>query len=78
MASGESKEVKPFVERYKMKYTILMGDDAQAYDFNIIGFPTTFLITRDGKIFAKYVGAGHGKIAKLESDIQKLLAESTQ
>jgi len=78
MASGESKEVKPFIERHKMKYTILMGDDAQAYDFNIIGFPTTYLVTRDGMIFAKYVGAGHGKIAKLESDIQKLLAETSQ
>ena len=78
MASGESKEVKPFVERHKMKYTILMGDDAQAYDFNIIGFPTTYLITRDGKIFAKYVGAGPGKLTRLESDIQKLLAESSQ
>jgi thiol-disulfide isomerase/thioredoxin len=78
MASGESKDVKLFVERYKMKYTILMGDDAQTYDLNIIGFPTTYLLTRDGKIFAKYIGAGHGKLAKLESDIQKLLAESSQ
>ena len=78
MASGEGKEVKPFVERHKMKYTILMGDDAQAYDFNIIGFPTTYLVTRDGKIFAKYVGAGPGKMTRLESDIRKLLAESSQ
>ena len=82
MASGEGKEVKQFIEdpklKHKMKYTILMGDDAQAYDFNIIGFPTTYLITRDGKIFAKYVGAGPGKLTRLESDIQKLLAESSQ
>ena len=78
MASGESKDVKPFVERHKMKYTILMGDDAQTYEFNIIGFPTTYLVTRDGKIFAKYVGAGPGKITRLESDIQKLLAAGSQ
>ncbi|HEX5732318.1 MAG TPA: TlpA disulfide reductase family protein [Blastocatellia bacterium] len=78
MVSGASKEVKPFVERYKMKYTILMGDDEQAYEFNIIGFPTTYLVTRDGKIFAKYVGAGPGKLTRLESDIQKLLADSVQ
>ena len=78
MASGESKEVKPFVERHKMKYTILMGDDDQAYEFNIIGFPTTYLVTRDGKIFAKYIGAGPGKLTRLESDIQKLLADSSQ
>ena len=78
MASGESKEVKPFVERYKMKYTILMGDDSQTFDLNIIGFPTTYLVTRDGKVFAKYIGANPRKLEKIESDIQKLLAENTQ
>jgi thiol-disulfide isomerase/thioredoxin len=80
MTSGEAKDVKQFLEspglKHKPKYTVLMGDDAQTYDFNIVGFPTTYLITRDGKIFAKYVGAGHGKLAKLESDIEKLLADS--
>ncbi len=78
MASGESKEVKPFVERYKMKYTILMGDDNQITDFIMVGFPTTYLVTRDGKVFAKYIGASPRKLEKLESDIQKLLAENTQ
>jgi thiol-disulfide isomerase/thioredoxin len=82
MTSGEAKDVKQFLEspklKHKMKYTVLMGDDAQAYDFNIVGFPTTYLITRDGKIFAKYIGAGHGKMEKLESDIEKILADSWQ
>ena len=78
MASGEVKEVKPFVERYRMKYTILMGDDSQTFDLNIIGFPTTYLVTREGKVFAKYIGANPRKLEKIESDIQKLLAENTQ
>ena len=73
IASGEPKEVKPFISRNKMKYTVLMGDDEQAYDFNLIGFPTTYLITRDMKIYRKYVGAGPGKSARLESDVQSLL-----
>ena len=30
IASGEPKEVKPFISRNKMKYTVLMGDDDQA------------------------------------------------
>jgi thiol-disulfide isomerase/thioredoxin len=76
MASGEPKEVAPFVSRNKMKYTVLMGDDNQTYDFNIVGFPTTFLLTRDLKIFRKYMGAGPRKSAQLEDDIQKLLDQS--
>jgi thiol-disulfide isomerase/thioredoxin len=73
LSSGEAKEVQPFVTRNKMKYTILMGDDDQAYDFNIIGFPTTILVTRDGKIFRRYVGTGPRKAEQIDSDIQKLL-----
>jgi thiol-disulfide isomerase/thioredoxin len=78
MASGEAKEVKSFVAERKlkyteMKYTVLMGDDTQAYDFNIIGFPTTYLVTRDWKIYRKYIGAGPRKTEQLEIDIQKLL-----
>ncbi|MEW6212827.1 MAG: TlpA disulfide reductase family protein, partial [Acidobacteriota bacterium] len=78
MASGKAAEVKPFVERHKMKYTVLMGDDDQGYELNIVGFPTTYLVTRDWKIFRKYVGAGPRKIAQLEADIEKLLGLEKQ
>ncbi|HXU36253.1 MAG TPA: TlpA disulfide reductase family protein [Blastocatellia bacterium] len=74
MASGEANEVKPFVGKAKMKYTVLMGDDDQAYDLNVIAFPTTFLVTRDMKVFRRYLGAGPRKAAEIEADIQKLLA----
>jgi thiol-disulfide isomerase/thioredoxin len=73
LASGEAKEVKPFISRHKMRYTVLMGDDNQAYDFNLVGFPTTYVVTKDLKIYRKYIGAGPGKAGRLEADIQKLL-----
>ena len=75
LASGEAKEVKPFVTRHNMKYMILMGDDAQAYDLNIMGFPTTYLVTRDWKVYRKYVGTSPKKSEQLDADIQKLLSE---
>jgi thiol-disulfide isomerase/thioredoxin len=78
MASGPAKEVKPFVEKHQMKYTILMGDDDQGYDLNLVGFPTTYLVTRDFKIFRRYIGAGPRKIEQLEADIQKLLEMEKQ
>jgi len=73
MVSGDAKEVKPVVKQAKMKYRVLMGDDDQTYDFNIFGYPTTFLVTRDLKIFRKYVGTSAQKSARIEADIQKLL-----
>ena len=74
LASGEAKEVKPFVGRNKMRYTVLMGDDDQVYDLNVVAFPTTILVTRDMKVFRRYIGAGPRKAAEVEADIQKLLA----
>ena len=74
LASGDAAEVKPFVGRNKMKYTVLMGDDDQVYDLNVVAFPTTYLVTRDMKVFRRYIGAGPKKAAELEADIQKLLA----
>ena len=74
MASGDAAEVRPFIGRNKMKYTVLMGDDDQVYDLNVVAFPTTYLVTRDMKVFRRYIGAGPKKAAELEADIQKLLA----
>jgi thiol-disulfide isomerase/thioredoxin len=76
MASGDAQEVKPFISRNKMKYTVLMGDDDQAYDLNVVAFPTTYVITRDLKVFRRYIGSGPRKAAEIEADIQKLLAAS--
>jgi thiol-disulfide isomerase/thioredoxin len=74
MASGDAQEVKPFISRNRMKYTVLMGDDDQAYDLNVVAFPTTYLITRDLKVFKRYIGSGPRKAAEIEADIQRLLA----
>jgi len=74
LASGAAAEVKPFIGRHKMKYTVLMGDDDQVYDLNVVAFPTTYVVTRDMKVFSRYIGASPTKSAQLEADIQKLLA----
>jgi thiol-disulfide isomerase/thioredoxin len=78
LASGAPGEVKPFVARHKMEYTVLLGDDDQAADYNIMAFPTTYVVGRDGAIFSRYVGASAGKVRKIESDIQQLLARGEQ
>lgn len=73
LASGPASEVKPFVSRHNMKYTVLIGDDDQTYDLNIMGYPTTYLVTRDWKVYSSYKGSGPNKIRQIESDIARLL-----
>src|SRR5215471_3701720 len=74
LASGTPSEVKPFVDRFKMKYSVVMGDDDQTYDLNIVAYPTTYLVTRDWKVYRVYMGAGPTKARQIEKDIQRLLA----
>jgi thiol-disulfide isomerase/thioredoxin len=76
LASGDAKDIKPFVTRHKMKYTVLIGDDDQVYDLNVVAFPTTYVLTRDMKVLRRYIGASPGKNAAIEADIQKLLTSN--
>ena len=64
--------VKPYVEKAKMNYMILLGneDTAQAWG-GIFGLPTSFIIDRDGKIQGKHMGLVGRDV--LEKDIKGLL-----
>src|SRR5262249_10010996 len=78
LASGTPAEVKPFVDRFKMKYSVVMGDDDQTYDLNIVAYPTTYLVTKDWKVYRVYMGAGHAKARQIEKDIERLLASGSK
>jgi len=50
--------VRKFYEQFKMNYPVAVGNDKLAQSYGgVLGLPVTFLIGRDGKIAAKYVGA---------------------
>jgi cytochrome oxidase Cu insertion factor (SCO1/SenC/PrrC family) len=78
LASGDAGEVKAFVSRFKMAYPVLMGNDDQAYELNIMGFPTTYIVDRDGKVVPEVRRGGTSKSARMESDIQRLLETRAQ
>lgn len=48
--------VNPFVEQQKINYPILMGDDQTMKSFGFNALPATYLIDRNGRIAASYVG----------------------
>ncbi len=54
----DAKPVREFYQQFKMNYPVGMGTDKVAQSYGgILGLPVTFLIGRDGRIAAKYVGA---------------------
>lgn len=68
-------DIKPKVAETGMKYTVLVGNDDVADGFGgLIGFPTTFVVTKDWKIYKKYLGALPNKQERIKKDIDALLA----
>jgi cytochrome c biogenesis protein CcmG/thiol:disulfide interchange protein DsbE len=50
------KVVKPFLDTAKVPYRIVLGDEPTAKKYGIRTMPDTFLIDRQGRIAAAYVG----------------------
>jgi thiol-disulfide isomerase/thioredoxin len=65
--------VREFYREFNMNYAVAMGDDRVTELYGgILGLPTTFLIGRDGRIYAKHMGATD--ISVFEDEIKTLLA----
>jgi cytochrome c biogenesis protein CcmG/thiol:disulfide interchange protein DsbE len=66
------KPVREFYDQYKMNYPVAVGTAKLAESYGgILGIPITFLIGRDGRIAAKYVGQVEMPI--LEDQLKSLL-----
>ena len=64
--------VKPFVERYRMNYKVVIGNEKITDLFGgIYGLPTTFIIDREGKIHSRHIGLVSRET--LEQAVKKLL-----
>jgi cytochrome c biogenesis protein CcmG/thiol:disulfide interchange protein DsbE len=64
--------VKPFVEENHVTFLTLLGNEAVATSYGpLVGFPSKFLIDREGKIVASWVGPVPRAV--LEQKIQSLL-----
>ena len=71
--SGWTKDIKRFLGKHKMGYTILVGTDDTVADFDVISLPTTFLIAPGWRVYKKYTGAYQGKAAEIGRDVNELL-----
>ncbi len=67
--SGWAKDIKPHVKKHGIKYAVLVGNDKVVEQYQMIGFPTTYLIGKDGKIVKKYTGTIPDTEAQKEADL---------
>jgi peroxiredoxin len=71
--SGWAIDIQKFAAEYKMRYTILVGNDDTVADFNIISFPATYVIAPGWKLYKEYSGTPQNKSADIERVIEGLL-----
>lgn len=75
LQDDDPSHVPAFVREYKMNYPVALGDDdrkvARLYAC-CFGLPTTFVIGRDGRIYAMHEGATPGSY--FENEVKQLLA----
>jgi thiol-disulfide isomerase/thioredoxin len=65
--------VRQFYQQFHMNYPVVMGSDKMGELYGgILGLPTSFLIGRDGRIYAKHIGTTD--VSVFESEIRELLA----
>jgi cytochrome c biogenesis protein CcmG/thiol:disulfide interchange protein DsbE len=64
--------VHAFYQQLRMNYPVAIGDATLAEQYGgVLGLPVSFLIGRDGRIYAKY--AGETDISLIERELKSLL-----
>jgi peroxiredoxin len=67
------KVVKPFTKAMAVPYRIVLGNESTAKEYGVGSMPGTFIIDRDGRIAATYMGMADKN--DVERNIQKLLSQ---
>jgi peroxiredoxin len=68
----EKDEMADFLAKRGITYTILFAERELSDTYRIAGYPTLFLLDREGKIVEKHVGFGKGMEEKLEATLVEL------
>jgi peroxiredoxin len=67
--------VREFALKFKLNYPVALGSDQLSEKYGgIYGLPTAFLIGRDGRVYARHLGAVDSSV--FETEIVELLAKS--
>ena len=75
MQSGTAAEIERFAHLWSIEYSLFLGDDVLQRRFGPLwGYPTTFLIDRDGNVRGAWVGAGSEKLRQIRGLVEEILA----
>lgn len=72
MYSGGPDTVRKLLKKHDSRYTKIMGDEEIGEQFDVIGYPTYFLIDPEGRVRGKYIGKIEEELPRLRKDIAEL------
>ena len=73
--SGDPQEIQDFIREYRIPYRQILGDDKIQSEYGVNqGYPTTFVIDREGLIRWKGLGSPPSKFKKLQETVDDALA----
>jgi thiol-disulfide isomerase/thioredoxin len=71
LESGEPKEIQEFIAGKKINYPQVLGEEGTKESFGpFLGYPTKYLIDRDGRVVKRYFGMLGDELA---ADVEKLI-----
>jgi peroxiredoxin len=71
----EPEPVRKFYNQYKLNYPVALGNEQVSQQYGgVFSLPTTFLIGRDGRVYAKHLGAA--EVSALEVEVRQLLSKN--
>jgi len=69
------KAVKPFVDKFGLTFPVLLDTRGEVgQKFGVTGYPETFIIDKDGKVLAHYIGFHDWSDDHVRTDLQRLIA----
>ena len=69
--SGRTNDIRQHVEKLGIKYPVLVGNERIMELYVPVGFPVRYLISRDGRIAAKYLGSLPDQEKKRQTDLER-------
>jgi len=73
IALNKPDQLKDFLKKTDFDYTVLSIEEQQTLELGIQGYPTHFILNRQGKVVYKATGLEPGSIDKLEKAIEEQL-----
>ncbi|MGH9324394.1 MAG: TlpA family protein disulfide reductase [Vicinamibacteria bacterium] len=71
LESGDPEEIQAFIAEKEVRYPQVLGEDGTKESFGpFLGYPTKYLIDREGRVVKRYFGVRGDEIA---TDVQKLI-----